>query len=256
MAPHRARKERTDPEQERRDRLAYIGTLAAGLVHEVRTPLNAIQLNAQLLDEDVERLPEHLRERFGRRTRRVTDQIREVVKTLDEFLTFARPPRMDPVPTDLNHFLRELIEFSAPEFHESGVRIERNLADDLYPVVMDKAQLNHVMLNLFRNAREACEMAGLEDDRWVRVSTRELEDEGLIEIDVDDNGVGIEPDKEETIFDLFYSTKEKGTGLGLGIVRRIVEEHGGQIHAEDLPRAGARFVLRLPRGKFLEFKED
>lgn len=250
--PSRNRK-KLQEEREKRDRLAYIGTLAAGLVHEVRTPLNAIQLNAQLVEEDAESLDPELRDRFSRRIKRITGQISEVVKTLDEFLTFARPPRMDSVPTDLNHFLRELLEFSKPEFEEKNIHIESNLADDLYPVIMDKAQFTHVMLNIFRNACEACEMAD-NAEHWVKVNTSEVESKILITID--DNGIGIEPGSEEKIFELFYSTKEKGTGLGLGIVRRIVEEHGGIITAEDLPDSGARFKITLPRGKFLEFKDD
>ncbi|MHC4871335.1 MAG: sensor histidine kinase [Planctomycetota bacterium] len=246
-------REKLQQEREKRDRLAYIGTLAAGLVHEVRTPLNAIQLNAQLLEEDVDKLSPDLKKKFNRRINRVTGQISEVVKTLDEFLAFARPPRMDSVPTDLNHFLREVLEFSTPEFDEKKITIESSLADDMYPVIMDKAQFTHVMLNIFRNACESCELA--EDKKhWVKVNT--LEEENDIIIQIDDNGIGIEPDAEEKIFELFYSTKEHGTGLGLGIVRRIVEEHGGKIQAEDLPEAGARFTIVLPRGKFLEFKEE
>jgi signal transduction histidine kinase len=251
MAPSRQR-DREQAEREKRERLAYVGTLAAGLVHEMRTPLNAVKMNAQLVAEDVAQLPSAYRERFTKRVGRINDEIEEVVQTLDEFLTFARPPKMDPVPTDLNHVLREVMEFAEPEFQDAGVRLEPDLAEDMYPVVMDRSQFSHVMLNLFRNAREACEMA-FAADAWVRVTT--LEHEDTIEILVDDNGVGIEPGKEEEIFELFFTTKRKGTGMGLGIVRRIVEEHGGHIEAEDLPEAGARFRIVLPRGKFLEFKE-
>ncbi len=250
--PSRDRK-KIQEEREKRNRLAYIGTLAAGLVHEVRTPLNAIQLNAQLIEEDIEILEPKLREKFSRRINRVTNQISEVVKTLNEFLTFARPPRMDSVPTDLNHFLKEILEFSNPEFKDYGITIKSNLADDMYPVILDKGQFTHVMLNIFRNACEACKMSKKQNP-WVCVST--FEEDRKIKIQVDDNGVGIQPGKENEIFELFYSTKEKGTGLGLGIVRRIIEEHGGTINAEDLPEAGARFNIILPKGKFLEFKDE
>ncbi|MBN1257673.1 MAG: GHKL domain-containing protein [Planctomycetes bacterium] len=262
MSPSTHKQEEKQREREKRERLAYIGTLAAGLVHEMRTPLNAIQLNAQLLEEDFDKLPEKWRKRFVKRMGRICSEIRGIAKTLDGFLAFARPPRMDPVPTDLNHFLREVIEFSEPEFFEIGVELESNLASDMYPVVLDKLQFTHVMLNLFRNAREACEARMEKADDWadgkdkavVRVTTSEKED--TIEILVDDNGIGIEPGKEEDIFELFYTTKEKGSGLGLGIVRRIVDEHGGIISAEDLPESGARFRIILPRGKFLEFREE
>ncbi|MFH0911151.1 MAG: ATP-binding protein [Planctomycetota bacterium] len=259
MRSDRRHREEMSAERAKRERLAYVGTLAAGLVHEVRTPLNAVHLNAQLMEEDIAGLPAKYRSLFTRRMTRISAEIQDVVKTLDSFLAFARPPKLDPVPVDLNHFLREVIEFSEPEFRAGGVRIQSRLADDMYPVVLDKAQFTHVMLNLFRNAREACELRkgrkGTEAEAlWVRITTLERED--TIEILVDDNGVGIEPGDEERIFELFYTTKENGTGLGLGIVRRIVEEHGGAIVAEDLPDAGARFRIGLPRGRFLEFREE
>jgi signal transduction histidine kinase len=253
MTPGTRKREQEQAEREKRERLAYVGTLAAGLVHELRNPLHAVNLTAQALVEEAERLPEEYRGRLPKRLGRISAEIQDVVKTLEEFLAFARPPQMDPVPTDLNHFLREIIEFTEPEFAATDVRLESRLADDMYPVVMDKSQFTQVILNLFRNAREACEAAGAEPG-VVTVTTAEKEE--TIEILVDDNGVGIEPGTEETLFDLFYTTKEQGTGLGLGIVRRIVEEHGGSITAEDLPEAGARFRIVLPRGKFLEFREE
>jgi signal transduction histidine kinase len=246
------RRQKIESERAKRDRLAYVGTLAAGLVHEVRTPLNAIQLNAQLLQEDATKLPADVQDRFTRRMSRITTQIQDVVKTLDGFLAFARPPKMDSVPTDLNNFLRDLIEFTKPEFDNDNVKILYELAQDMYPVILDKGQFTHVMLNLFKNAREAC--GKNEEDPWVRVSTEEEKD--FIIIDVDDNGTGILPEEEEKVFELFYSTKAKGTGLGLGIVRRIIEEHGGTIQAIDLPNAGARFRITLPRGRFLEFRKE
>ncbi|MHC4886470.1 MAG: sensor histidine kinase [Planctomycetota bacterium] len=253
MNKAKRKRELEEEERAKRDRLAYIGTLAAGLVHEVRTPLNAMYLNVQLLEEAISVLPDDTRGRFEKRLSRVSVECKEVVKTLDMFLAFARPPRLEPVPTDLNHFLRELIEFSQPEFDQVGIRLTSSLADDMYPVVIDKGQFTHVFLNLFRNAREACE-TGPHGDGEITITSRELDSQ--IEILVDDNGVGVEPGDEEKIFELFFTTKEKGTGLGLGIVRRIIEDHGGQISASDLPEAGARFRILLPRGKFLELHRD
>mgnify|MGYP001809934637 FL=1 len=253
MTDRKTRREQLNEERERRDRLAYVGTLAAALVHEMRTPLNAVRMNVQMLEEDVGALEGTLREKLSRRVGRVSAETERLVKTLEEFLTFARPPRLDPVPSDINHILREVIEFSEPEFRAAAVRIEAALADDMFPVVLDHAQFLHVMLNLFRNAREAIDEAH-EADGVVSVSTREYDNR--IEIIVTDNGTGIPAGMEEKIFEVFFTTKKKGTGLGLGIVRRIVEDHGGTICAEGRTDArGARFRIMLPRGKFLEFKD-
>ena len=257
MSPHRPR-DREREERDRRERLAYVGALAAGLVHEVRTPLHAIQLNAQMLAEDVERLPPELRARFGRRCRRVYREVKALAGTLEAFLTFARPPRLDPEPTDFNHFLREFLEFVRPEMEADGVNVRSRLVRDLYPVVLDQHQFTHVLLNLFRNAREAIDQRREREneDFEGEVELATTEDEDTISLTVVDNGIGVAPGDEERIFEVFYTTKPKGTGLGLGIVRRIVEDHRGTITAESLPECGARFRVRLPRGRFLGYEGE
>lgn len=254
--PHRRRPE--DEESSRRERLAYVGALAAALVHEVRTPLHAIQLNAQMLSEDVDRLPPEMRLRFERRANRIYTEVKALAHTLESFLTFARPPRPDPTPTDLNRFMRDLIDFVRPEMDEADIEIVAALADDMYPVVLDQNQFTHVVLNLLRNAKEAIEQRrDREADLFQgRIQIATEEDEPYIRLLVEDNGIGIKDGDDERIFEVFYSTKEKGTGLGLGIVRRIVEDHRGEIHSIPGDGVGAAFEIVLPRGRFLEFKEE
>lgn len=248
---------REKEEELRRERLAYVGALAAGLVHEVRNPLHAIQLNAQMLAEDVDSLPPEMRLRFERRSKRIYTEVKALTKTLDAFLTFARPPKLDPTPADLNHFLRELVEFVRPEMEEAGVEVIAALAPDMYPVLLDQNQFTHVVLNLLRNSREAVlQRQAVSDEPFdgaVRLETSETE--STVTLSVEDNGIGIRPEDEEQIFEVFYTTKEKGTGLGLGIVRRIVEDHRGSIRLVSTPPPGARFEIVLPRGRFLEFNK-
>jgi signal transduction histidine kinase len=255
--PHR-RRNAEEEERERQERLAYVGALAAGLVHEVRNPLHAIQLNTQLLVEDVDTLPAEQRASFERRAKRIYTEVNGLTRTLEAFLTFARPPRLEPTPTDLNRFLRELIEFVTPEFEEDGIEIEYDLATDMYPVVLDQSQFTHVVLNLLRNAREAIDERQAREDAPVdgRVYVHTEETETTVSLSVEDNGTGVEPGDEERIFEVFYTTKQKGTGLGLGIVRRIVEDHRGTITVETDRPVGALFMVTLPRGRFLEFREE
>ncbi len=251
------RRTKEQEEEARQERLAYVGALAAGLVHEVRTPLHAIQLNAQMLAEDTDKLPAELRGKFERRTRRVYSEVQALSKTLEAFLTFARPPRLDPTPTDLNRFLREAIDFLQPEFDEAGVQVIADLAPDMYPVILDENQFSHVIQNLVRNACEAIEQRRDREEEpvegTIRIATDE--DEEHVYLVIEDNGMGINPDDEERIFEVFYTTKEKGTGLGLGIVRRIIEDHRGSIEVVSVPPPGAKFRVTLPRGRFLEFRE-
>lgn len=241
--------------KDRQERLAYVGALAAGFVHEVRNPLHVIQLNVQLLAEEVDKLPLELRARYERRSKRIYQEVQALSKTLEMFLTFARPPRLATEPIDLNHFLRELLEFSQPEFSEAQIELQYNLAADMYPVLLDQNQFTHVILNLLRNAREAIEQRRerSDDDFLGVVAVRTFEEDKTIRIEIEDNGIGINPGDEEKIFEVFYTTKEKGTGLGLGIVRRIVEEHRGVIYAALDHLDGAKLVIDIPRGHLLEF---
>ncbi|MCD7897560.1 MAG: ATP-binding protein [Planctomycetaceae bacterium] len=246
-----------DEEKSREERLAYVGVLAAGLIHEIKTPLHAILLTVQMLVEDAERLPPDTRPRFERRCRRVHGEVKSLARMLDAFLSFARPPKSDPTPTDLNHFIRELVDFAKPEMDESGIILETNLAQDMYPVVMDKNQFTHVVLNLLKNARESIEASReqSEEDFEGRIIVATAEDEEGISLVIQDNGVGISPGDEEKVFEFFYTTKPKGTGLGLAMVQRTIEEHRGTIRVEHIPEPGARFVITLPRGHFLEFSD-
>ncbi|MDR1745412.1 MAG: hypothetical protein LBS30_06640, partial [Planctomycetota bacterium] len=246
-----------DGEKSREERLAYVGVLAAGLIHEIKTPLHAILLTVQMLVEDSERLPPDARPRFEKRCRRVHQEVKSLSRMLDAFLSFARPPKSDPSPTDLNRFIRELMEFAKPEMDEAGIVLETNLAEDMYPVVLDKNQFTHVVLNLLKNARESIEaLREISDEDFEgRIIVATAEDDEGISLVIQDNGAGIAPGDEEKVFEFFYTTKPKGTGLGLAMVQRTIEEHRGRIRVEHMADPGARFVITLPRGHLLEFSD-
>jgi len=247
MSPTESRKavERLT-EARRQERLAYIGTLASGLAHEIRNPLNSIKLNVELIERELasggSAEPQALAKRLER-IRREADQLGNI---LSEFLAFARPPKMELLVTDLNQYLEDLIAFFEPECRPAHIAVKRDFAKDLYPVRIDPAQFKNVVLNLLINAREAIGEQG-----QIAVATRELE--GEVQIRVADNGGGVPREAEERIFEVFFSTKERGTGLGLAIARRIVEEHGGTLTLENHPGRGAAFVVHLPKGIFLDF---
>jgi len=246
-------KSRKQIEREARDetqaRMAYIGTLASGLAHEIRTPLSSIVVNAELLAEDAGSLPEEQREEVLKRTERIRTEASNLRDTLDEFLAFARPPKMQFVSTNLSDWLEGIIEFMEPECAKLDISIVRRFLDELYPVRIDQGQFGQVVMNLLSNARDSVGEHGTititteEDDRWVRLR-------------VADDGGGVDPEVERKIFDVFFTTKKHGSGLGLGIARRIVREHGGGLWLENLPGRGAEFVVRLPKGKFLEYRDD
>jgi len=243
-----ARRVRRNVEEERQARLAFLGTLAAGLAHEIRSPLEAIKLNAELLSEDIGCVHEGHRKEFENRLERVKREAEQLKKTLDEFLAFARPPKIEVFPTDINAYLRELIEFAEPEFRAAHINVVTDFADGLYPVAIDQAQMGQAVMNILANAREAIREHG-----EVRVATRETEKH--VEIRIRDNGGGVKPELEEKIFEVFFTTRERGTGLGLGIARRVVEEHEGALILENRPGVGAEFIIQIPKGRYLEYSD-
>jgi signal transduction histidine kinase len=247
-----SRKSPRQLERERREetarRLAFIGTLASGLAHEIRSPLNSLRLNVDLLEEDLDAVAPDRREEFARRLRLMSREIEGLQRLLSEFLAFARPPKMQPVPTDLNQMIDDVIEFEQAAMRQANIEIVRDYQKDIYPVLLDPNQFGRgVILNLLSNARDAIGQHGT-----ITIRTRETEE--YIEVRVEDNGGGVAPENESRIFEVFFSTKEHGTGLGLAIARRIVHEHDGELLLENHPGRGASFIVRLPKSKILDYR--
>jgi len=248
----RKRRER-ETAAEQAERLAYVGTLASGLAHEIRSPLNAIRLNVQMMAEQLRDpgFPAAKREALERYLSRVEREVGFLQGTRTEFLTFARPPRVQPVPTDLPALVGEVLDLFAPECRAHGIEIVREFADEIFPVRIDQRQFAQVLTNLVLNAREAIGERGR-----ITVSLAESAGKDALEIRVADDGGGVPPEAEGRLFEAWFSTKEHGAGLGLGIAKRIVEDHGGTLFLENRPGAGATFVVRLPKEKVLEFREE
>ena len=229
--------------KKRVDRLAFLGTLAGGLAHEVKNPLSTMNVNLQLLKEDWE---DGETPREKRTLKRVEILIREVARLdgiVNDFLNFARGFSMDPVPQDLNGLVGELTEFLDPEAQRLGIRLSPYLDPGLPPILADPKYLQRALLNLFYNAFQALE--GVEGrDREVIVRTRMRE--GRVELELTDTGEGIPPEIQEKVFQVFYSTKRNGTGMGLPTVRRIVEELDGTLSMVSEPGKGTSFVLGFP----------
>jgi signal transduction histidine kinase len=224
------------------ERMAYIGTLAAGLAHEIRNPLNSLNLNMQMLEEDLatpapgprgstQRLLSITRSEIGRLERLVTD-----------FLAYARPRPLElqPVPAvDLLAHVKEVLGGQV-----SALRVAVRVEDDSggASIEVDSQQMKQLLLNLAQNAIQATEDSG----RRPQVVLRARRQNGRIAMEVEDNGVGIAPEEMERIFDLFYSTRKGGTGLGLAIVQRIAHNHGGELEVESSPQVGTVVRLLLP----------
>ncbi len=248
----------------RAERLAAVGRISAQITHEIRNPLNAIGLNAELLAEEVERLE-------GRRagpapvpaggspapaTADPRDEVappseirtlalaigREVDRlgaVTEDYLRFARLPRPVFEREDVNEILAGVADFLRVELAAARVELRLDLAGGLPAVRADEGQLRAAFMNLLRNSREAMPAGGV-----VTLTTRRGP-EG-IEVLVRDTGGGIPAQALPRIFDPFYSTKERGTGLGLAFAQQVVQEHGGTIVCESVVGGGTVFTVKLP----------
>ncbi len=223
------------------ERLAAVGRISAQITHEIRNPLNAIGLNAELLAEELAQARGAPAEAV-QLVEAISREVDRLNGVTEEYLRFARLPRPAPGRQDLNEILASLLDFLAPELHASGVEVVRELAPGALPVRADEGQLRAVFLNLLRNSREAMPGGG-------RITVRTRRGEGAIEAAVADTGGGIPPEDLTRIFEPFYSTKERGTGLGLAFAQQVVREHGGEIRCDSAVGRGTTFTLRLPRAE-------
>lgn len=221
----------------RRERLAAMGELAAGVAHEVRNPLNAIGLIAQRLEREF--APAVDREEYLGLARTVRSEVERVNRIVQQFLRFARPPALVLQEHDLESVVGDAVRVVEPRARQKGLTVTQALGG-VGAVALDREQTEQALLNLLNNAVEATDQGG------IRVSTRAGVD--WVEVEVADTGAGIAADDLERIFDLYYTTKPEGTGLGLSLVQRIAAEHGGRVEVHSAPGRGAAFRLHLPRG--------
>jgi signal transduction histidine kinase len=223
------------------ERMAYIGTLASGLAHEIRNPLNSLNLNMQMLEEDAAK---SATAGSSRRLFAVTQQeIKRLERLVTDFLSYAKPRPLEMREVSAVELLESCRDLLGAEFDKRGAQI---VVEDLSQggkVRVDSEQLTQLLMNLAQNALAATE----ESDRPPRIILRARPSGGAVYLEVEDNGVGIPSENTEQIFDLFYSTRKGGTGLGLAVVKRIATDHSGEVEVESTPGVGTRVRVSLPR---------
>jgi len=228
------------------EKLAAVGTMTAGLSHEIRNPLNAAALQLNVLERRLAHLPPEEQLPLREPLLLVRDEIRRLDHILEDFLQFARPREFEALPVELSSLAGRVLDFLAGEFVRRSVRLERRL-DGPAPVRGEEERLRQVIVNLCLNALEAVEEGGRVCVSCAVVPHLALEDDSRrVELLVDDDGPGVPADLRDRIFEPFFTTKAAGSGLGLSIVHAIVGQHEGTIQAHESPLGGARMVLRLP----------
>ena len=224
--------------------LSAMGELAMNLAHEIRNPLNAAVLQLHLLNRNLDRLEadDTTRDGLKDRVRIVGDEIGRLNRLLTEFLELARPRGIAREPVHLPRLVDEVLDLEEEGARRRGVTIERDLQKDGCVAIGDREKLKQVTINLVVNALEAMKKGGTLTVR-VRPSG-----ERVILL-VEDTGPGIASELLPNVFDPFFTTKEAGTGLGLSIVRKIVDQHGGDVEIDTERGSGARVAVSIPTGR-------
>jgi signal transduction histidine kinase len=243
-----------------RDRLAALGSMAAGLAHEVKNPLGAIKGAAQLLEEVGAGTQEDptASEFVGI----ILEEVNRLDRVVGSFLDYARPHAGNPIPLDLNAAVRRTVQILSSQISDGGIDVQLDLGEPLQRAKIDPEKFRQVLLNLMQNAIQAMDGRGkvtvttqmrrstrgrVPHDGTIPSSRRSLSDENeLVEVSVRDTGPGISPKVLRNLFVPFFTTKTEGTGLGLAISQSIVQNAGGTIEVHSQPGAGTRFTIVLP----------
>jgi len=240
----------------RYDVLASLGRVAAGVAHEIRNPLNSMSLNLQLLQEDIQEA--QLKDKKSSMTlvQVIKDEIERLDDLVKEFTSYAKPSNMDFREVNLNQLINQVLRLVKYSESRHNIRIDRHISPKVIYIMADADQIKQALLNIILNAIQAMTDGGrlcvsesyaVQDvfDRVIKGSVRE-EKNNMVCVKIEDTGKGMDPSVLKRVFEPFFTTKSDGIGLGLSIVERIINEHGGYIGVDSLAERGTTFKIFLP----------
>ena len=223
------------------ERLAMVGTMAAQVAHEVRNPLGSITLNLDLIQKEISKLAEggHSPEEGRSLVTEMREEVHRIQHVLEEYLRFARLPKPQLRPVELNELLGQKLDFMNGTFERARVKRQTHFDPAVGVISADAGQLWQATLNLIRNSLDA-----MPDGGELTVGT--WREGGQVRLRVTDTGKGMSEEQLKKVFAPFFTTKPGGTGLGLALVQQIVTEHGGHLDCESVQNQGSTFTIFLP----------
>ena len=216
------------------EKLTTIGEVTAIVAHEIRNPLSTIGGFARAISRQPDK-----KDTTQRNARIIIEEVERLEQILQSLLDFTKPSKPDLVLHNIEPIITSISNMIRQEAEAGGVELDIQVEEDLPEVHVDERQLHQVMLNLTKNALEA-----MPDGGRLQIGARKIAE--TVEVYVSDTGEGIPEEHLEQIFDTFFTTKRTGTGLGLSLTRKIVQEHGGELHVSSQPSEGTTLVIALP----------
>jgi two-component system, NtrC family, sensor kinase len=238
--------EEREKERVRAEQLAAVAKMARVITHEVRNPLSAIALNVELLEDHVDPNNQEARDVC----KAIHHEIDRLTEITEEYLRFARMPKPKLAPEAVNTLVGALAAFVREDLAARHIELRVDLASGDPIASIDAGQIRQCLINLVRNAADAIEDRPLQTGGVVTLRTRvpARPNPSHLEIEVEDNGVGISPDVQTKLFDAFFSTKKGGNGLGLALTQQIIRDHGGDLRLASAVGRGTTITVIVPMG--------
>jgi signal transduction histidine kinase len=234
---------RAEAEARRSERLAALGQLSAGLAHEIRNPLAVIKGSAEMLNQKVAGSQPLIAELAGY----ISSEVNRLNALVVRFLDFARPSKLELHPENIAEIVDRALESASASFPNANVKIEKQYAQGVPEIPVDRQLCEQVFVNLITNAFQAMrEQGSAPQTMRLSIAPDSSKGEAGVSVAVEDSGPGVPPELREQIFNPFFTSKKDGVGLGLSIVAKIVDDHRGAIRLENSPAGGACFRVFLP----------